>query len=101
MDDPETQAPKPVRDHKRRLMIPNPKITTLYCLPKIHKPPQIAMKPIASNSNTATKKLAQLMLDIVERSPINHGFSVKNSDDFAGKVVTSTETRRSNCFLRR
>ena len=59
---------------KRRLTIPNPKITSLYCLPKIHKNP-IAMRPIASNINTPTEKLAQLMLDIVERYPVKHAFS--------------------------
>ena len=63
---------------KRRLLIPNPKIATLYALPKIHKNP-IAMRPIASNICTPMEKMAQMMLEIAERYPIKHGFSVKSN----------------------
>ena len=68
---------------KRRLMITNPKIANLYCLQKIHKNP-IAMIPFAFNINTPTEKLAQLMLGI--GYPVKHGFSIKNSIDYADKI---------------
>ena len=56
------------------------------------------MRPTASNINTPTEKLAQLMLNIVERYPIKHGFSVKSSVDFTGKVQ-SVRLRRGEAMV--
>lgn len=74
-------------DHylKRRLTVSNPKIPTLYCLPKIHKNP-LKMRPIASNIDSPMEKLADFALEILNKYPIKCGFGVKNSIDFTQKI---------------
>ncbi|XP_055605896.1 uncharacterized protein LOC129754060 [Uranotaenia lowii] len=42
---------------ERKFLVPNAKVASLYCLPKIHKNP-IAMRPISSNICTPTEKMA-------------------------------------------
>lgn len=70
---------------KRRLTISNPSVASLYCLPKLHKNP-IAMRPIASNINTPMERLAGFVIEILGQYPVTHGFSVKNSIEFAQQI---------------
>lgn len=46
---------------KYKVHVSNPKVATLYCLPKIHKN-LLAKRPIASNVNALMEKLAYWFL---------------------------------------
>ncbi|XP_055590291.1 uncharacterized protein LOC129742418 [Uranotaenia lowii] len=63
---------------ERKFLVPNAKVASLYCLPKIHKNP-IAMRPISSNICTPTEKMAAWLVEEMKKYPVNHGKSVKNS----------------------
>lgn len=65
---------------KRKFHVPNPKVASLYCLPKIHKTP-VGMRPICSNICTPTEKMAAWLVEEMKRYPVSHGKSVKNSVD--------------------
>lgn len=75
-----------------RLNVPNPKVASLYALPKIHKNP-IKMRPISSNINVPTQNLSVWLLDYLKKFPINYGCSVKNSLDLVDKIKNVTLRR--------
>ncbi|XP_055522888.1 uncharacterized protein LOC129717070 [Wyeomyia smithii] len=62
----------------RKLHVPNPKVASLYWLPKVHKNP-LAMRPISSNICTPTEKMAAWLVDELRKYPVTQGKSVKNS----------------------
>lgn len=53
---------------ERKLHVPNSKVASLYCLPKIHKNP-IAMRPICSNICTPTEKMAAWLVNEMKSYP--------------------------------
>lgn len=57
----------------------------MYALPKIHKNP-VKMRPISSNINVPTEKLAVWLLDYLKKYPINFGCSIKNSLELVDKI---------------
>lgn len=61
---------------KYRLHVSNPKVASLYALPKIHKTP-LKMRPICSNVNVPTEKLADWLLKTLKKYPIDFGNSIK------------------------
>lgn len=70
---------------KYRLQVSNPKVASLYCLPKIHKQP-LAMRPISSNINTPTEKMAAWLLEKLQQYPVNFGCGIKNNVELVDKV---------------
>ncbi|XP_055522595.1 uncharacterized protein LOC129716783 [Wyeomyia smithii] len=70
---------------ERRLLVSNPKVASLYCLPKIHKNP-LAMRPISSNVSTPMEKMAAWVVNGMKHYPISHGASVKNSVDLVEQL---------------
>ncbi|XP_053691314.1 uncharacterized protein LOC128739838 [Sabethes cyaneus] len=82
---------------ERRLYVPNPKVASLYCLPKIHKNP-LSMRPISSNICTPTEKMAAWLVDEIKRYPVTHGKSVKNSIELVDQIK-DLEIRRSEIMV--
>lgn len=82
---------------ERRFHVPNPKVPSLYCLPKIHKNP-LAMRPISSNICAPTEKMAAWMVEELRKYPISHGKSVKNSVEFA-EQLKEVELRRGEILV--
>lgn len=76
-----------VIDHKTRykLIVSNPVLPRLYGLPKIHKPGN-KMRPIVSNVNAPTYKLAKWLVSEFQKIGEPKGFQVKNSEDAARRV---------------
>ncbi|XP_055589485.1 uncharacterized protein LOC129741732 [Uranotaenia lowii] len=70
---------------ERKFLVPNPKVASLYCLPKIHKNP-VAMRPISSNICTPTEKMAAWLVEEMRKYPVKHGKSVKNSVELVEKL---------------
>jgi uncharacterized protein YoxC len=73
------------RRFKWRLKVSNPQVPMLYGLPKIHKPGN-KMRPILSNVNAPTSKLAKWVVKEVNELPPIQSLSVKNSFDFVEKI---------------
>ena len=67
-----------------QLRISNPQVPKLYGLPKIHKPGK-QMRPIASNINAPTKKIAKMLIQQFKQSNPPPSLSIKNSSDFVKK----------------
>ena len=82
---------------ERRLHVPNPKVASLYCLPKIHKDP-IAMRPISSNICTPTEKMAAWLVNEMKQYPVTHGKSVKNSIELV-EQINDLEIRRGEILV--
>lgn len=82
---------------ERRLNVPNSKVASLYCLPKIHKNP-IAMRPICSNICTPTEKMAAWLVNEMKGYPVTHGKSVKNSVELVEKLE-KVEIRRGEILV--
>lgn len=70
---------------QRKFHVPNPKVASLYCLPKIHKTP-VGMRPICSNICTPTEKMAAWLVDELKKYPVSYGKSVKNSVDLVEQL---------------
>lgn len=70
----------------------NPQVPRLYGLPKIHKPGQ-QMRPIASNINAPTQKIAKWLIQQFKLLDPPPSLSVKNSIDFVEKVKNLRITR--------
>lgn len=68
-----------------KLSIPNPTVPKLYGLPKIHKPGN-KMRPIVSNINAPTYKIAKWLVAEFDKLTPPEGFQVKNSWEFVEKV---------------
>lgn len=68
-----------------RLHVSNPKVASLYALPKIHKNP-ISMRPICSNVNVPTEKLAGWLLKTLSKYPVNFGCDILNSIELVNKI---------------
>lgn len=63
----------------------NPKVATLYALPKIHKNP-ISMRPICSNVNVPNEHLAKYLVETLKNYPIDFGYNVKNTFELVDKI---------------
>lgn len=70
---------------KMKLLVSNPKCPALYGLPKIHKPGN-AMRPIVSNINSPSEKVAKWLVAEFKKLCQPPSFSVKNSIEFTNKV---------------
>lgn len=68
-----------------RLKISNPRVATLYALPKIHKNP-VSMRPICSNVNVPTEQLSKWLLETLKKYPVTIGCSIKNSVELVDKI---------------
>lgn len=73
---------------KTKLLISNPRVPVLYGLPKIHKP-NGGMRPIVSNINSPSERLAKWLVSEFQNLPPFPTFSVKNSIEFVKKVETT------------
>ncbi|XP_058839239.1 uncharacterized protein LOC131694763 [Topomyia yanbarensis] len=82
---------------ERRFHVPNPKVPSLYCLPKIHKNP-VSMRPISSNICAPTEKMAAWLVDEMKKYPVTHGKSVKNSIDLV-EQLKDFEARRGEVLV--
>ena len=82
---------------ERKFLVPNPKVASLYCLPKIHKNP-VAMRPISSNICTPTEKMAAWLVDEIKQYPIVHGEGVKNSIELV-EQLKDFEVRRGEVLV--
>ncbi|XP_055542577.1 uncharacterized protein LOC129728186 [Wyeomyia smithii] len=82
---------------ERKFHVPNPKVASLYCLPKIHKSP-LAMRPISSNICTPTEKMAAWVVDEMKNYPVTHGMSVKNSVELVD-YLKDVEIRRGEALV--
>ena len=80
-----------------KLNVPNSKVASLYCLPKIHKNP-VAMRPISSNVCTPSEKMAAWLVDEMRNYPVTQGKSVKNSVDLVDQIK-DLEIRRSEILV--
>lgn len=70
----------------------NPQVPRMYGLPKIHKPGN-NMRPIASNINAPTQKIAKWLIEQFNSLDPPLNLSVKNSIDFVSKVKNLRITR--------
>lgn len=78
-----------------RLHVSNPKVASLYALPKIHKTP-VSMRPICSNNNVRMEKLAEWLLKTLGKYPVKFGCDVKNSVELSsGKNKRSKGQKRT------
>ncbi|XP_055542782.1 uncharacterized protein LOC129728370 [Wyeomyia smithii] len=82
---------------ERKFHVPNPKVASLYCLPKIHKSP-LAMRPISSNICIPTEKMAAWVVDEMKNYPVTHGMSVKNSVELVD-YLKDVEIRRGEALV--
>ncbi|XP_055622042.1 uncharacterized protein LOC129765657 [Toxorhynchites rutilus septentrionalis] len=82
---------------ERKLNVPNPKVASLYCLPKIHKNP-VAMRPISSNICTPTEKMAAWLVEELKKYPITHGKNVNNSFELVDHLK-GFEVRRGEILV--
>lgn len=82
---------------ERRFQVPNPKVASLYCLPKIHKDP-VAMRPISSNVCTPTERMAAWLVEEMRKYPITHGKSVQNSVELV-EHLKDLEIRRGEVLV--
>lgn len=74
----------------RQLIVSNPILPEMYALPKKHKPGR-KMRPIVSNINAPSYKMAKWLVSEMKRLPKLDSCSVKNSIEFVEKI--------SNCML--
>ena len=74
----------------------NPQVPRMYGLPKIHKPGD-SMRPIASNINAPTQKIAKWLIEQFNKLDPPLGLSVKNSIDFVNKIKDNE--KRINGFF--
>ncbi|XP_062711417.1 uncharacterized protein LOC134289523 [Aedes albopictus] len=82
---------------ERKLHVPNPKVASLYCLPKIHKNP-VGMRPISSNVSTPTEKMAAWLVNELRKHPVAHGRSVRNSVELV-EHLKDIELRRGEVLV--
>jgi len=79
----------------RSLIVSNPTLSKLYALPKTHKPGN-KMRPIVSNINAPTYKIAKWLVKELKEVPNIKSMSVKNSFEFVDKIkdlrIESDET---------
>lgn len=69
----------------RKLIVSNPTLPKLYALPKTHKEGK-KMRPIVSNVNAPSYKLAKWLVNEFKKLPKLDSLSVKNSFDFVGRI---------------
>lgn len=69
----------------RALIVSNPTLPKLYALPKTHKIGN-KMRPIVSNINAPTYKLAKWLVSEIKKLPQLESLSVKNSFEFVEKI---------------
>lgn len=69
----------------RALLVSNPTLPKLYALPKTHKTGN-KMRPIVSNINAPTYKLAKWLVSEFKKLPQFESLSVKNSLEFVEKI---------------
>lgn len=69
----------------RNLIVSNPVLPKLYALPKTHKPGK-KMRPIVSNVNAPTYKIAKWLVKELNKLPRIKSRSVKNSFEFIEKI---------------
>lgn len=69
----------------RKLIVSNPNVPLLYCLPKIHKEGK-KLRPIVSSINSPTYKMAKWLVNEIRFLPPIKSRSVKNIFDFVKKV---------------
>jgi predicted GIY-YIG superfamily endonuclease len=72
---------------RRRLTMPNPRIPSFTCLPKIHKSGN-QIRPVVSNVNSPTEKISEFLVKKIKSWKREETFSIKNSIE-ASKVLTS------------
>ncbi|XP_062715384.1 uncharacterized protein LOC134291527 [Aedes albopictus] len=82
---------------ERKLHVPNPKVASLYCLPKIHKNP-VGMRPISSNVSTPTEKMAAWLVHELRKYSVTHGRSVRNSVELV-EHLKDIELRRGEVLV--
>ncbi|XP_062714300.1 uncharacterized protein LOC134291051 [Aedes albopictus] len=82
---------------ERKFHVPNPKVASLYCLPKIHKNP-VGMRPISSNVSTPTEKMAAWLVNELRKHPVTHGRSVRNSVELV-EHLKDIELRRGEVLV--
>lgn len=73
----------------RNLIVPNPVMPEMYALPKTHKPGN-KMRPIVSNINAPSYKMAKWLLSEVKQLPKLNSCSVKDSFEFVEHVSKYT-----------
>lgn len=69
----------------RNLIVSNPSIAKIYCLPKIHKIGR-KMRPIVSSISTPTYKMAKWLVKEVKQLPSIKSCSVKDTHEFVNKI---------------
>ena len=78
-----------------KLQISHPQVPRFYGLPKIHKPGN-SMRPIASNINAPTQKIAKWLIEQFHLLNPPPTLSVKNSIDFINKIKDIRVTRNES-----
>ncbi|SRR6266436_778540 len=74
------------KELKKVLIVPNPVLPKLYCLPKVHKP-GVPMRPIVSGIDSPTYKLSKFLVKQFSQLQTQpKSFSVKNNLEFISKV---------------
>lgn len=73
------------KDTQYKLIISNPTLPRLYCLPKIHKTGGIPMRPIVS-INSPTYLISKWLVAQFSSLYNNHGSSVKNNVQFTDSL---------------
>lgn len=68
-----------------RLLVSNPMVPRLYCLPKIHKPGN-KMRPIISNISAPMEKIAKWLVNEIGQLPAIESSSIKNSFEFSDRI---------------
>lgn len=68
---------------KRKLLVSNPKVPLIYCLPKIHK---TGDRPIVSSISSPCYLMAKWLVNEMRQLPPIKSLSVKNSFDFVEKI---------------
>ncbi|XP_053686378.1 uncharacterized protein LOC128735923 [Sabethes cyaneus] len=81
----------------RKFLVPNPRVASLYCLPKLHKNP-LAMRPISSNICTPTEKMAAWLVEEMKKYPVLQGKSVKNSIGLTSQLE-NVEVKRGEILV--
>lgn len=76
--------------HNRTLLVSNPKVPLIYCLPKIHK---TGDRPIVSSISSPCYKLAKWLVKELKQFPPIKSMSVKNSFEFVDKIKNVTFKR--------
>lgn len=72
---------------KWKLMVSNPAVPKLYCLPKTHKDTtNLKMRPIVSNNNAPTENIAKWLVEVYSQYPRPIGLYVENCYEFCEKM---------------